>query len=575
VSPTAKRWLSRIWLLALLVLTFWARSYNRAEIFHEDGRIYFIEGDCYSRMERARMVTEGHWVIRHHDFENWPQGTTPHTTAPMDWLIVAIKVGCDGVMAVVDHQGTNGLHAQTLDLAGALVSPILGLLTAAWLWWWAGWMRLRYRGAMVFFFAVSPILVHGTLLGRPDHQSLLMFLIAIAVAAELALADFRMSARLARRWSLVAGLAWGAALWVSLYEPAVFLAGAVGWHLLANRSALTARATRSRWIALGAVLLAALLIDGFRLSLPDQTLRQYFIPWSHTIGELKGLSLAQGLVWKWLGLFWITAPGLLWLAGKEDVRARGLLPLLGAMLLLTMWQLRWGYFIALAVTISLPWQLAAIRRAWLGWLAAIVAMAPLLWGWSDLLKPDEEKRAKKSEDYITQEAYREVAEQMRGPERKPFLAAWWVSPQIAYWSGQPGVAGTSHQSLPGIVDTARFLLAPTPDEAAPILKARGVRWIVLDDAPIVNARTANQETEEYSAVNNAANILSQPLPSAPMGWMLCKSGRFAPPYLHFVTPEERGLVLVARRVDGTPIVDRTRLNLPQRLKLYEVLPDQL
>lgn len=572
MSSSAHRWLARLWLLGLLVLAFWARSYNKAEIFHEDGRIYFIEGDCYSRMERARMVTEGQWVIRHHDFENWPQGTTPHTTAPMDWLIVGIKLGCDAVFAVVDHAHQNPLHEQTLDLAGALVSPILGVLTCAWLWWWAGWMRLRYRGAMVFFFAVSPILVHGTLLGRPDHQSLLVFLIAIAVAAELALADFRMSAKLARRWALVAGLAWGIGLWTSLYEPAIFFAGAVGWHLLANRAALTARATRGRWIALGAVLLAAVLIDGFRLSLPDETLRQYFIPWSKTIGELKHLDLTTGLVWKWLGLFWITAPGLLWLAGRDDVRARGLLPLLGAMLALTMWQLRWGYFVALAVAISLPWQLAVFRRAWLGWLAALAAMVPLLWGWSDLLKPDEAKAAKKAEEYVAQEEYRRVAEIMRSPERKPFLAPWWVSPQIAYWSGQPGVAGTSHQSLAGIVDTARFFLAQTPEDAAPILKARGVRWIVMDDAPYPDL-----VPRQYPAINNAARILSVPqMPSEPIGWLLSESGRFAPPYLHFVTPEERGLVFgVAHKVNGTLVPERTTFHLPQLLKLYEVLPDKL
>ncbi len=566
-----QRWLGRLWLLALLVLTFWARTYNREDVFHADGRIYFIEGDCYSRMERARLVTEGHWILRHHDFENWPAGTTPHTTAPMDWLIVALKGCCDAVLAITDRAGTSTLRGQTLDLAGALVSPILGVLTAAWLWWWAGWMRLRYRGAMVFFLAVSPIMVHGTLLGRPDHQSLLVFIIAIAVAAELALADFRMSAKLARRWALVAGLAWGVGLWVSLYEPSLFFAGAVGWHLMSNRAALTSRMVRGRWIALGAVLLVALLLDGYRLSLPDQTLRQYFVPWSSTIGELKHLDLTSGLIWKWLGLFWITAPGLLWLAGRRDPRARGMLPLFAVMLALTIWQLRWGYFIALAVAISLPWQLAALPRVWLGWLTAIVAMVPLLWGWSDNLKPDDVKTEQKERERRTQEEYRQLAQLMRRPERQPFLAPWWVSPQIAYWSGQPGVAGTSHQSLPGIVDTARFFLAQTPDEAAPILKARGVHWIVIDDVPIDDTHPP-----QYPAVNNAAKILSQSLPWEPIGWLLAQSGRMAPPYLRFVTPEERGLVLGLAKREGGQIVPTTvKFYDPQLLKLYEVLPDKL
>lgn len=566
----AKRWLSRFVLLGLLVLTFWARTYNRAEIFHEDGRIYFVDGDCYSRMERAKMVCEGQWVIRHHDFENWPQGITPHTTAPMDWAIVAVKGCCDATLAVADRQGTSTLRGQTLDLAGALISPILAVLTAAWLWWWAGWMRLPFRGVMVFFFAVSPIAVFGTILGRPDHQSLLMFLIPIAVGAELALTDFRMSARLARRWALVAGLAWGLAMWVSLYEPAVFFGGAVAWHLLANRAALTSQPARRRWLGLGGVLLLAVLVDGFRLSPPDATLRQYFIPWSSTIGELKHLDLREGLVWKWLGLFWITAPAFLWLAGRTDPRARGILPLFGAMLALTIWQLRWGYFVALAVTMSLPWQLAALRQKWLGFLVATLGMIPLLWGWSDSLKPDEQKREQMIQDHAVIEEYRHIADLMRGSERRPFLAPWWFSPQIAYWSGQPGVAGTSHQSLPGIVDEARFLLAKDPAEAAATLRDRGVRWVIIDDIPI-----ADTHPTQYPPVTNASRILSVKLPWEPMGWKLAENGREAPPYLKYITPEDRGMVLTLKRKQEETPEHPIQFYLPQMLKLYEVLPDKL
>ena len=57
-----------------------------------------------------------------------------------------------------------------------------------------------------------------------------------------------------------------------------------------------------------------------------------------------------------------------------------------------------------------------------------------------------------------------------GSRGGPFLASWWLSPAIAYWSRQPGVAGTSHESLPGIVDTARFFLSTDPASAAAILR---------------------------------------------------------------------------------------------------------
>lgn len=73
----------------LAVTAFAVRCWNVREVFVAD-RVFFVDADCYSRMTRARLVSEGAGPsIRHHDFENWPQGTTPHTTAPMDWAIVA------------------------------------------------------------------------------------------------------------------------------------------------------------------------------------------------------------------------------------------------------------------------------------------------------------------------------------------------------------------------------------------------------------------------------------------------------------------------------------------------------
>jgi hypothetical protein len=78
-------------------------------------------------------------------------------------------------------------------------------------------------------------------------------------------------------------------------------------------------------------------------------------------------------------------------------------------------------------------------------------------------------------------ALRDLSEAAIGKHGGPFLAAWWLSPAIAYWSRQPGVAGTSHESLPGIVDTARFFLSNDPAEAAVILRKRSVRWVLVDD----------------------------------------------------------------------------------------------
>jgi asparagine N-glycosylation enzyme membrane subunit Stt3 len=155
-------------LTALILAT---RCANYQDVFVA-GNVYFVDADCYARMTRAQMVrAKPGLVIRHHAFENFPQGTTPHTTAPLDYLIVALSFLL------------NAFTAHALDFAGAFVSPLLALLGGWFLWWWSRRMKFRYRWVMLILYAISPILVHGTELGRPDHQSLLILLATIAICA--------------------------------------------------------------------------------------------------------------------------------------------------------------------------------------------------------------------------------------------------------------------------------------------------------------------------------------------------------------------------------------------------------
>jgi len=190
-SLLVKRILRFAALFIFCVLTFAARCHNLRDVFI-GGRIYFVDADCYSRMTRARMVAEHPgMIVRHHDFENFPQGVNAHTTAPLDYLIVAGKKLLDAGFALFDSGKTSVLRGQTLDLAGALVSPLLGVLTCGWLavWAWSATghsslVRAWAAPSAPLFFAISPIAVHGTVLGRPDHQSLIIFLLAIIIGAE-------------------------------------------------------------------------------------------------------------------------------------------------------------------------------------------------------------------------------------------------------------------------------------------------------------------------------------------------------------------------------------------------------
>src|SRR5215468_2668909 len=228
-------------LTALIVAT---RCANYQDVFVA-GNVYFGDADCYARMTRAEMIrAKPGLIIRHHAFENFPQGTIPHTTAPLDYLIVALSF-------LLDRFTTHGL-----DLAGAFVSPFLGLLGGWFLWWWSRRMKFRYRWVMLILYATSPILVHGTELGRPDHQSLAILLVAIAICAEWSLQDLQpvntpidaksetyVRSRV-RAWSLFSAAIWALAIWVSAYEPLLLFLIMTGTTFFVNNEALSARPRR-------------------------------------------------------------------------------------------------------------------------------------------------------------------------------------------------------------------------------------------------------------------------------------------------------------------------------------------
>jgi hypothetical protein len=90
-------------LAILSVLVIATRCVNYRDVF-VDGNIYFTDADCYARM----CAEHPGLIVRHHDFENFPQGTTPHTTAPLDYLILSLSILL------------KPFTAEPIDLAGAV-----------------------------------------------------------------------------------------------------------------------------------------------------------------------------------------------------------------------------------------------------------------------------------------------------------------------------------------------------------------------------------------------------------------------------------------------------------------------
>ena len=244
---TVGRWL---WLAVAMAGALLAACANWNEIFAGKGQIFFVDADCYARMTRVRLVCEHPGrVLAAHDFENYPFGTQPHTTALFDYLIWAVR----GVLGVFTR-------AEARDLAGAWISPLLALAAVAAAGVWANRARLPGRGPMFLVLAASPILAHGFSLGRPDHQSLALACMAWALAAEWAL--WREPSR---GWGWVSGIAWALGLWTTLYEPVILLAVVLAAGLVFNRPALRRRERLPGLAAGGVILLAALAIEGWRI----------------------------------------------------------------------------------------------------------------------------------------------------------------------------------------------------------------------------------------------------------------------------------------------------------------------
>ena len=509
--------LSTIEIALLSALILATRCANYQDVFVA-GNIYFVDADCYARMTRVQMCdAQPGLIVRHHAFENFPQGTTPHTTAPLDYLILSLSLLLKPFTA----------HA--LDLAGAFVSPLLALLGGWFLWWWSRRMKFQYRWVMLILYAISPILVHGTELGRPDHQSLSMLLVTIAICAEWS--RWEATGAATARWAVVSGTAWGLAIWNSAYEALILfvlvivLLLVLGDKEAPHSGAATAKSRRAGWVCFVLIIAIALLLERRIPSLSILHSSAIFKNWSRTIGELAHVSPANPIWLRWCGYFVLLTPFLIWMSMSGHSRTRQQrTPWLALVLVVptygfTIWQARWGYFFVLIFALALPALLAPIKSPAAVWIAFVLSIFPILRDWDERIWPNETQLAARVELRNESAQLRELALSLQSYDVHPFLAAWWLSPSIAYWSGQPGVAGSSHESLNGIEDSARFFLSEDLQEPRKILQNHRVAWVFAYDSERV--------------AQNSAAVLNQELPLHPLCRVLDRTPSQAPPFLIF------------------------------------------
>jgi len=500
-------------ILSALILA--TRCANYQDVFVA-GNVYFVDADCYARMTRVLMCAKKPGlIVRHHDFENFPQGTTPHTTAPLDYLILGLSLLL------------KPFTTQPLDLAGAFISPLLALIGGWFLWWWSRRLKFRHRWVMLILYAISPILVHGTELGRPDHQSLLILLVAIAICAEWSLqtAAGTTASTEVNRWAVVSGVAWGFAIWVSAYEPLLLFFIVTPTAFLMKQAAFFGRARRMGWILFVAIIVIALLIERRLPSFAVFQSSLIFKNWARTIGELAHISPVNPVWFRWCGYLLLVTPFLIWMNVSWNFKkSERLMPwfvpvLLVATYSLTIWQARWGYFFVLIFAVALPALLEPIKSGVAVWIAFVLSILPILRDWDQKLWPSEEQFAGRVEKRIESVQIRDVALSLPSSKVHPFLAPWWFSSSIAYWSGQPGVAGSSHESLNGIEGSARFFISEHLQEAREILQKHRVAWVFAYDWQRV--------------AQNSAAILNERVPPNPLCRVLDRTPGQAPPFVNF------------------------------------------
>lgn len=491
---------------ALSFAAFGAIGYcrNAADVFLGDS-IFFVDADCYARMTRAQMLwSEGFRSLSHHAFENYPEGILPNTTAPLD-----------AVIFVLAHL-LSLFSADPLPLAGAFVSPLLGVATLLLLAGWGICASRPLRWSMLLAFVLSPSLSHAFALGRPDHQSLILALCAAAALCEITLWSGG-----GRAAAVLGGLSTGLALWTSLFEPLVLLGLAIVLRAVFLRKSCLCGSWREWWVTAAAVFLAGVAFDGLRVQGFSGEVASSFLSWAAPIGELQHQK--PWTLFRDSGWLLLPVPVMLgwsqWGNGNRN-------PAAAAIAVVFLWSLaclqaRWTPFLALGFALSLPAALCVLRSRIAAYAMFMASLWPVAAEWDRILFPEGERALAVRENRKEAWLLRDAAFRLReaGSEGS-ILAPWWISPAFVYWSRVPAIAGSSHYSIPGTLDAARFYLSETDAEADAILSRRRVRWVVAYDPPRILKTAIPLLRITPTGITMAQRIWSRSLPKPDHLWQV-------------------------------------------------------
>ncbi len=481
-------------ILAAVLIGGWLRTAYAPE-WHPTAtahglRPWAVEADCYSQLARVQRILHGQGLVQNHfTVENWPEGLIPSTTAPFDYVILALWAP----LALITHY--------PLDWAGALVSPVLALaLIGFWLFFRSRCLLNVGRAALIVGFSLIPGLIWATAFGRPRHQSLIVALLAVTLTAEYE----RWEKDAPRAWHIAAGLMWGLVCWTSLYEPLLVVALLVIYNLAVRRRESPAFA-----IAFGVVMLLALAIEGIHVYVPPPEVRPVLTNWLQFIAEMHGMAAPQfgdaitfssafsspvfTLCEVGSFLMLIALPAIaVWLWRRGGATDRFILFLAVVLAGCALNQQRWLPYAMLGELFCLARFFQLMPNRWIrAGLATLFLLNVSNANWVQI---------RGAASIPANQPSPELAQLARAIDAPGgILAPWWLSPGLLYFSGQPIVSGSSHCGITGIAASAEFYDSTSWDDAMSILQRRKVRWVVVWDEP----------TYVYPLLGSSQEILGQ------------------------------------------------------------------
>jgi hypothetical protein len=162
-----------------------------------------------------------------------------------------------------------------------------------------------------------------------------------------------------------------------------------------------------------------------------------------------------------------------------------------------------------------PQILSVLRKPLIAATVFTVALFPIAQAWDQAFA--DEELARRAENKIEQLELRAISSQID----RAFIAPWWFSPALSYWSRQPGVGGSSHEGIEGIVETARFFETSIAEEAMQVINRHNVNYIVSYDADRM--------------AQNSAQILGLSTPQNAFCYLLDRRPSEAPIFLRLIT----------------------------------------